>query len=212
MIRLFLSLTIFALSITATEARQRTTYAHPRCNIDWPCEGVTVHPRGERVVRAMGGFGTARKVYKPRVAKVDYKHVVRPKKKPLPMITVVRAPIEAVVRTVTGIVAPLAAKVSEIQTACGSRVVSAVRHTRVAGTRVMSLHASGQAVDMAGNPSCIYSALHGWAGGYSTDYSRVAHVHISWGGREHGVRFAHGGHRHVRRYARHRHVRYAAAR
>jgi hypothetical protein len=94
---------------------------------------------------------------------------------------------------VGGLVAPLAHKAAEISAACGARVISAVRHTRVAGTGRMSLHASGQAVDMRGNPGCIYRMLSGWPGGYSTDYGRAGHVHISWGGREQGLRFAHGG-------------------
>jgi len=92
-----------------------------------------------------------------------------------------------------GVYAPLAAKAREIEAACGSRVISGRRHTRVAGTRRWSLHASGHAVDMAGNPSCIYARLRGWSGGYSTDYRRVRHVHISLGGREDGIRFAHRG-------------------
>ncbi len=93
----------------------------------------------------------------------------------------------------SGIVPQLAAKVAEIQSACGSTVISAVRHTRVRGSGRMSLHASGRAVDMAGNPSCIYRALANWPGGYSTDYHRIRpnHVHISFGGREDGLRFAH---------------------
>lgn len=98
--------------------------------------------------------------------------------------------------SLNGVVGPLAAKVRQIQAACGSRVVSSVRHTYIAGTRRISLHASGKAVDMVGNPSCIYSHLRGWAGGYSTDYGRVRHVHISYdpnGKREWGRRFAHGG-------------------
>ena len=90
-----------------------------------------------------------------------------------------------------GVYGPLAARAREIVAACGSRVVSGVRRTRVAGTRRMSLHASGRAVDMAGNPACIYAHLRGWPGGYSTDYGRVRHVHISLGGREDGARFAH---------------------
>jgi len=105
-----------------------------------------------------------------------------------------------------GVVAPLAAKARQIQAACGSRVISGVRHTRIAGTRRMSLHASGRAVDMSGNPRCIYAQLKGWPGGYTVDYGRARHVHISYGGREHGLRFAHGGGhrkaRHARRYAR----------
>jgi hypothetical protein len=57
----------------------------------------------------------------------------------------------------------------------------------------MSLHASGRAIDIAGNPGCIYRHLAGWPGGYSTDYGRVGHVHVSLGGREDGLRFVHGG-------------------
>jgi hypothetical protein len=113
-----------------------------------------------------------------------------------------------IARGVSGLVTPLATKVSQIVSSCGSRVTSAVRHTRVAGTGRISLHASGQAADIQGNPSCIYKLLSGWPGGYSTDYGRVRHVHVSYGGREHGVRFAHGGHsrsRHAaRRYASYR--------
>lgn len=100
-----------------------------------------------------------------------------------------------------GIVAPLAAKAREIVSACGSTVISGVRHTRIAGTGGrLSLHASGRAVDIKGNYSCIYSHLRGWPGGYSTDPGRVQHVHVSYapGGPEWGVRFQHyrGGRRH----------------
>lgn len=95
-----------------------------------------------------------------------------------------------------GLVAPLADKVAQIVSACGAQVISGVRHTRVAGTHALSLHASGQAADLRGNPGCIYAQLRGWPGGYSTDYARVNHVHISYGGREQGLRFAHGGHTH----------------
>ena len=38
----------------------------------------------------------------------------------------------------------------------------------------MSLHATGEAVDMRGNPSCVYAQLRDWPGGYSTDYGRVS--------------------------------------
>lgn len=106
--------------------------------------------------------------------------------------------------SLSGVVSPLASKARQIVSACGSRVISGVRHTRVRGTGRMSLHASGRAVDLAGNPRCIYAHLRGWPGGYSTDYGRVHHVHVSYGGREHGRRFVHGGGRHVR------HRRYAA--
>ena len=93
----------------------------------------------------------------------------------------------------SGIVPPLAAKAREIVAACGARVVSAIRHSTVKGTRLISLHASGRAVDISGNPRCIYRALAGWPGGYSTDYARVRHVHVSYAprSREWGARFAH---------------------
>lgn len=50
----------------------------------------------------------------------------------------------------SGVYGPLAMKAREISAACGSRVISGVRHTRVAGSRHWSLHASGHAVDMQG--------------------------------------------------------------
>lgn len=98
------------------------------------------------------------------------------------------------VAPLAGVVAPLAAKAREIAAACGSRVISAVRFTRIAGTGGrLSLHASGRAVDIAGSPACIYAHLRGWPGGVSVDYGRVRHVHISYapGGAEWGVRFNH---------------------
>ena len=97
--------------------------------------------------------------------------------------------------SLSGVVAPLASKARSIVAACGSKVVSAVRRTYIAGTRRISLHASGRAVDLQGNPACIYRMLVGWPGGVSHDYARVRHVHVSYdpdGRREWGLRFAHG--------------------
>lgn len=61
---LILALFCAALSSSA-EARQRhhTVVADPGCNIIFPCEGVITSPRGERVVKAMRGFGSAQKIY-----------------------------------------------------------------------------------------------------------------------------------------------------
>lgn len=96
-----------------------------------------------------------------------------------------------------GLVGPLQAKLASIQAACpGTHAISGIRHTRIRGTRVMSLHAQGKAVDVRGPYGCIYGQLKDWSGGYSTDAGRVAHIHISYddaGGREMGLRFAHGG-------------------
>src|SRR5216684_2925891 len=106
-----------------------------------------------------------------------------------------------------GVVPQLATKVTDIVGTCGSEVVSAVRHTYVAGTHHISQHANGTAVDITGHPSCIYSMLRGWPGGYSIDYRRVGHVHISIGGHEAGLRFVHGGghRRHYAHHYKHRH-------
>jgi rare lipoprotein A (peptidoglycan hydrolase) len=56
-----------AVISSSAEARQRqkAAPAHDRCNIDWPCQDVTTSPRGEMTVKAMGGFGSARKAYTP---------------------------------------------------------------------------------------------------------------------------------------------------
>jgi hypothetical protein len=98
----------------------------------------------------------------------------------------------------------LSLKADEIVTACGSHVISTFRPgAHVAGTSRMSLHASHKAFDIEGNAPCIYAHLQGWSGGYSVDYGRVRHVHVSLGGREDGTRFVHGG-RH------HRHAHYAS--
>lgn len=93
-----------------------------------------------------------------------------------------------------GFPAPLVAKVRELESACGARLVSAFRPgARVRGNGARSLHASKRAVDMSGPPKCIYARMKGWPGGYSTDYSAVAHIHISYakGSGEWGARFAH---------------------
>lgn len=107
----------------------------------------------------------------------------------------------------SAVIGPLAAKAAEIVSACGSRVVSAHRPgARIAGSGHYSLHARypSRAVDLAGNPACIYGRLKGWPGGYSTDYRRVAHIHVSYDphGKEWGARFVHGGGYRSTQYAR----------
>lgn len=93
---------------------------------------------------------------------------------------------------------PLLAKVAELRAHCGAKVVSAHRAGARTPSGHVSEHALGRAVDVQGNPGCIYSRLRNWPGGYSTDYWSAPggpHVHISYGpgGREWGVRFAHRG-------------------
>lgn len=114
---------------------------------------------------------------------------------------------------IADLVAPLAAKVQEIQSACGSKLISGYRPgARIAGTNHLSLHSTwpAKAADMSQHATCIYAHLTNWQGGYSIDYGRVRHVHISYSppgsgqlaGHEWHARFAHGGgHRHRHRYA-----------
>jgi hypothetical protein len=101
--------------------------------------------------------------------------------------------------SLAGVTPVLAAKARQIVASCGSTIVSAVSRRGI-----RSNHPIGRAVDIKGNPGCVYAQLKGWPGGYSTDYSAIGHVHISYnpGGQEWGLRFAHGTHGHgTRRYA-----------
>jgi hypothetical protein len=111
-------------------------------------------------------------------------------------------------KSLAGVTPVLAAKAREIVAVCGSIVISAV-----AGRPNRSNHPGGRAVDLQGNPACIYDHLQGWLGGYSTDYATAPggkHVHVSWnpGGQEWGARFVH---RHGKSRYAHRHRRYAHA-
>lgn len=102
-----------------------------------------------------------------------------------------------------GVTPVLAAKARELVAECGSRIIAGV-----AGRGRRSNHPIGRAVDVAGNPDCVYANLKrsGWRGGVSNDYHRVMcptsrgwvrcpHVHVSWnpGGQEWGLWFAHRG-------------------
>lgn len=98
-------------------------------------------------------------------------------------------------QSLAGFPVPLQKMVATLQSECGARITSAYRPgARVAGSGRPSLHSVKKAVDLqARNPSCLYATLKKarYAGGYSTDYRAVNHLHMSWGGREHGARFAH---------------------
>lgn len=179
--------------------------AHHRDNLaPVPVAGAMIDDRYPNL-RLPEAYASARAWKRP--AKQVRRHVVRrhvpiPLPKPRPkslasgLVEEVRQALPAP-KGLAGIVPTLAAKASEIIGACpGARVISAVRHTYVAGTRRISLHASGKAVDVTGNPGCIYARLRGWPGGYSVDYARVRHVHVSYdaqGHREWGARFYHNG-------------------
>lgn len=163
----------------------RSYAAHPDCNVTMPCIGVGPSKFGAQFERE-NIMGKARPRYTPR-ASIDH--------------------------GASGLVAPLAAKLSSIQAACpGTVAVSGVRHTYIAGTKRISLHASGKAVDVQGPYGCIYAQLRGWSGGYTTDARRMRHIHISYdaqGGREMGQAFRHGGGRkYARHKAGHRHARH----
>lgn len=113
------------------------------------------------------------------------------------------------------LIAPLATKVQEILDVCHAHMVSGYRPgARVAGSGHASLHSAypSKAADLTGNPACIYSHLHSWSGGYSIDYGRVRHVHVSYSppgsgylaGREWHARFNHYGGGHHRTLTAHR--------
>lgn len=74
--QIILAASLFVVFTTSAEAR-KTSAAHPDCNITMPCEGVANSARGERVVKAMGGFGSAQKVYTRKVASRSYESVDR---------------------------------------------------------------------------------------------------------------------------------------
>lgn len=214
---LFAAVAFLALALSPADARQRGLAAHPDCNVLWPCEGVRSNPRGEAVVRQLGGFGTATKRYypasrqaaRPNSRSTSSAALRSPSRVKVAVAAPVSLPRTPPSKSLDGVVPILAEKVREIVATCGSQIWSTVRHTFIRGTRTISQHASGTAVDLHGNPGCIYAMLRGWPGGYSTDYARVRHVHVSYGGREHGARFAHGGGtRYARRHAHRYRVRF----
>lgn len=189
------------VTATETSARPRAPLLAPECNVSMSCEAP--------IVQAPAAPASVRKSWRKFREKAG--------RAPRMREALAYAPADVAVApqlrtgrglSMSGVVPPLAAKAAQISAACpGAHVISAVRHTRIRGTRRMSLHATGEAVDMRGNPSCIYAQLRNWPGGYSTDYGRAKHVHISLSssGREMGLRFVHGGGRgkhHHRRMAR----------
>lgn len=189
------SVVLPTLSFTTAQARPRAPVLAPECNVSMTCDapvGASVAPsRNDR---------DERRAHRAKMRE-SFAHA----SPTAPVERESAAPRSST--SISGIVPALAAKVAQIQSACpGAHVISGVRHTRIRGSGRMSLHATGEAVDMRGNPSCVYAQLRDWSGGYSTDYGRVQHVHISLAanGREAGLRFTHGGgksHRH-RRFAK----------
>lgn len=181
MIRTVTAVAALCALTSIADARVRTSAVSPECNVTMPCIGVDnpVHARQRTQREPVQSFASieptrraerARRAVEPAYASQGYS---------------------------SGLVGPLQAKLASIQAACpGTHAISGVRHTRIAGSRRMSLHAQGKAVDVRGPYGCIYGQLRGWSGGYSTDAGRVQHIHISYddgGGREMGLRFAHGG-------------------
>lgn len=181
MIRAVTAVAALCALTSMADARVRTSAVSPECNVTMPCIGVDnptyARQRSQRApMQSFASVEPARRAERVRGA-VE--------------------PAYASEGYSAGLVGPLQAKLASIQAACpGTHAISGVRHTRIAGTRRMSLHAQGKAVDVRGPYGCIYSQLKGWSGGYSTDSGRVQHIHISYdagGGREMGLRFAHGG-------------------
>jgi hypothetical protein len=86
--------------------------------------------------------------------------------------------------------ASLNAIVARLKAECGAKVISGYRNTYTP-FGVKSCHASGQAVDVVGNYSCMYRVLRSWPGGYTTDAGRCKHIHVSSCKMEWGLRFRH---------------------
>lgn len=73
--RFLIAILLLTISFAPAEARHHQHRQHhhhvavaapavdPGCNVLWPCEGVRPSPRGERVVKALGGLGVARPQY-----------------------------------------------------------------------------------------------------------------------------------------------------
>jgi len=186
------------LPFASAQARHRAPVLAPDCNVTMLCDTRWSEPsapsRSERTA-------------KRRLASIQpSEHLHEAMAYAPSAATVERESVAPAGVSVSGVVPALASKVAQIESSCpGAHVISGLRHTRIRGSGRMSLHATGEAVDMRGNPSCVYAQLRDWPGGYSTDYGRVQHVHISLAanGREAGLRFAHGGGRHKHR---HRHA------
>lgn len=163
----------------------------------------------ERYALWIGESCRARSVTYPRRL-VGSRHHQSRRVRPSPIMMPRPAPGRS--RSLNGIVAPLAAVAHEIVHACGSHIMSAMRNSFVAFTHRLSLHAIGRAVDITGNPRCIYAHLRRWPGGVSVDYHSVRchgrpcpHVHVSYAPHSHewGTRFVHAGTRRMfnrRRY------------
>lgn len=199
MIRTFTAVAALCALSSLAEARVRAPAVSPECNITMPCIGVDnpVHARrrGQREAATPAFYMNQPAT---RISKRKQRAMERAQRgfEAEPRAFVAQAS-RGSERYSAGLVGPLRAKLASIQAACpGTQAISGVRHTRIAGTRRMSLHSQGKAVDVRGPYGCIYAQLKSWAGGYSTDAGRVKHIHISYdagGGREMGLRFAHGG-------------------
>lgn len=223
MFRITLAMFALACLIAPAEARHRAPVFAPGCNIFFPCEGappawalskpVSVRSRGEAVVRAMGGFGTARKARHHLVAKTRRNSdlVAREQRQP-------RVGGSGIVRSASGATAHVAASA----TGAFQCLVSALDRQgypirfmggwRAHGSVRGSLHPAGLALDvnqlsrnvtrpaMPGNEvalanGCGLISGHQWAHGDSG--------HFQLGGWA-------GGRRHYA--SRRRHIRYASAR
>ena len=122
------------------DARTRMPAISPECNVTMPCIGVGVGGKAQTRNRQESTSRFTSPSTSPFV-----------KNDP----TFARPELSS-----AGLVGPLQSKLASIESACpGTQAISTVRHTRIAGTRVMSLHAQGKAVDVRGPYGCIYGQL-----------------------------------------------------
>lgn len=97
-------------------------------------------------------------------------------------------------RLLPGFPTALAAKVRELETACGAWVTSGHRPgARVVGSGGLSKHHFRLAVDMRGPFACMYPHLANWRGGVNVDASRLRRPHIHFDVRSSTCHFYHFG-------------------
>lgn len=169
----FLAALALVCVASTAEAQPRTlwkTYAaHPDCNVTMPCEGVITSKRGELVVKAMHGFGSARKTYTPRVAPRNEVRAVTPSIGGGGLVSTARAYLGQTASQI-GLRRTLwcSASLRHITHAAGvdDRAISWSSHQKVSGAvgtiAIVGHHHVGlvSGFDAAGNP-IIISGNHG---------------------------------------------------
>lgn len=145
---------------TPADAAQRYLHAHPDCNVLWPCDGVVSSPRGLKIVKAMGGFGTAAKVYETREPRARHHRRAKVVDRPVPTPSPAKS-AEKVVEVGSGVVRATTGAVAYVAKRATVAFQCIVDKLEAAGYRITemggyanhghiqhSLHYSGLALDV----------------------------------------------------------------